>query len=47
MLIERDKRKSGTMKLGAINHYALFFLDPDGIKLELTHIPNWPTHSKE
>lgn len=23
-------------------YYAVFFLDPDGIKLELTHIPNWP-----
>ncbi|WP_248277593.1 VOC family protein [Brasilonema sp. UFV-L1] len=23
-------------------YYALFFLDPDGIKLELTHTPNWP-----
>ncbi|MCX7592848.1 MAG: VOC family protein [Fischerella sp.] len=24
------------------SYYALYFLDPDGIKLELTHIPNWP-----
>ncbi|MDM9379997.1 VOC family protein [Chlorogloeopsis sp. ULAP01] len=23
-------------------YYAVYFLDPDGIKLELTHIPNWP-----
>jgi catechol 2,3-dioxygenase-like lactoylglutathione lyase family enzyme len=23
-------------------YYALYFLDPDGIKLELTHIANWP-----
>lgn len=23
-------------------YYALYFLDPDGIKLEVTHIPNWP-----
>jgi catechol 2,3-dioxygenase-like lactoylglutathione lyase family enzyme len=23
-------------------YYAVFFLDPDGIKLELTYIPNWP-----
>ncbi|OKH41985.1 bleomycin resistance protein [Calothrix sp. HK-06] len=22
-------------------YYAVFFLDPDGIKLELTYIPNW------
>lgn len=28
-------------------YYALFFSDPDGIKLELTHIPNWPPESKE
>jgi catechol 2,3-dioxygenase-like lactoylglutathione lyase family enzyme len=26
-------------------YYALYFLDPDGIKLELTHIPNWPPES--
>jgi catechol 2,3-dioxygenase-like lactoylglutathione lyase family enzyme len=23
-------------------YYAVFFLDPDGIKLEVTYIPNWP-----
>ncbi|WP_250122115.1 VOC family protein [Chroococcidiopsis sp. CCMEE 29] len=23
-------------------YYAVYFLDPDGIKLELAHIPNWP-----
>ncbi len=23
-------------------YYAVYFLDPDEIKLELTHIPNWP-----
>jgi glyoxylase I family protein len=23
-------------------YYAFYFLDPDGIKLELTHTPNWP-----
>ena len=23
-------------------YYAVFFLDPDGIKLELTYAPNWP-----
>lgn len=27
MLIERDERKSGTMKLGAINHIALTVSD--------------------
>lgn len=28
-------------------YYAVFFLDPDGIKLELTHIPNWPPQGNE
>ncbi|AUT01403.1 bleomycin resistance protein [Nostoc sp. CENA543] len=26
-------------------YYAVYFLDPDGIKLELTHTPNWPPES--
>ncbi|MBW4616686.1 MAG: VOC family protein [Desmonostoc vinosum HA7617-LM4] len=26
-------------------YYAVYFLDPDGIKLELTYIPNWPPES--
>ena len=24
-------------------YYAVFFADPDGMKLELAHIPSWPT----
>ena len=24
-------------------YYAVFFADPDGMKLELAHIPTWPT----
>ncbi len=27
------------------DYYALYFLDPDSIKLELTHIPNWPAET--
>lgn len=26
----------------AVGYYALFFLDPDGIKLEYVYTPNWP-----
>ena len=27
----------------AAGYYALFFADPDGIKLEYVHTPRWPT----